>query len=169
MKKLLGLCLVLGLIGCVSNQTTSTPNIIKNEFDGSKAITFKPSNIVCTYSNCPNLGFSWNSKMKDVIGVTIVTPNQIKYVHEISFNIDGDISSFSTKDIGTIQLMRKSEYSSQTILVPVKVLEKTKNAKVVKVQISGPSFVQDGSLMRKDGDKVVAFRNLIQLLNQIEQ
>lgn len=168
MKKILLPLLVIGVVGCASNQSTSSPQIAKN-FDGSSTISYKPSNIVCdSLSLCPNLGFAYNSKSKEYIGVNVIVPTQIKAINELSLNIDGNTKLFRAQTNSDITLLNNYKYSAQTFLVPTDFLEKTRNARSVTLRIVGPSYIQDGSLRNKKGEKILAARNLDALLEQIK-
>lgn len=169
MKKILFPLVVLGVVGCSSNLSTSTPQVTKSNFDGSSIISYKPSNIICdSLSLCPNIGFVFNSKSKEYIGVNVVVPTQIKAINEIAFNIDGDIKTFRSEKLSDITLLNNYNYSSQTFLVPTNYLRKARDAKEVKVRISGLSYTQDGSLHNKKGVKILAARNLDALIDQIQ-
>ncbi|WEI20133.1 hypothetical protein PY247_10655 [Acinetobacter proteolyticus] len=169
MKKILLPMLVLGVVGCSLNQSTTSPQIAKNNFDGSSTISYKPSNIVCdSLSLCPNIGFAYNTKSKDYIGVNVVVPSQIKAINELSINIDGNTKTFRAQTTSDITLLNNYNYSAQTFLVPTDFLAKSKVARTVTLRIAGPSYIQDGSLRTKKGEKILAARNLDALLEQLK-
>ncbi|OTG86109.1 hypothetical protein B9T31_08700 [Acinetobacter sp. ANC 4558] len=167
MRKILGLCLVmgLGLSGCATTSGLSAQTAISG-FDGKKHVRIAPHGAACTSMICPAIGAIWIEDAPNMVGLNFEVVNDIRAINSAELNIDGEIIKLTNTNLTNFNT-NIGVSSAKVYTTDFAVIDKIINSKRTWVRLNTSKGYVEAAIVDSGKDSK-AFHALKRFKNQVE-